>query len=135
MEKDEIYITVSNEKENLRLIIDGDDHSVWAYVIDAKNQISFDGFLCSRGTVVDTFDRVNELASNDFHPPLMKDFANEYSVHSEIQNDDIRIDWDKHLIQVSINDEVYLKMDVRKKESYSKALSKNGAYGNSLNVG
>lgn len=45
-----------------------------------------------------------------------------------------RIDWDKHLIQVSINDEVYLKMDVRKKESYSKALSKNGAYGNSLSV-
>lgn len=37
MEKDEIYITVSNEKGICRLIIDGDDHSVWAYVIDAKN--------------------------------------------------------------------------------------------------
>ncbi|MDE1208350.1 hypothetical protein [Tenacibaculum larymnensis] len=128
----EIYLTEYNETENRNLIIDSDQHSVWAYVLDSNNQIEFEGFLCSRGTLVESVENVKEFIAKDFQPPLRKNFANEFSIQSGIKNENLKIVWENNLIRISINETEFLKMDTLNKMSYSKAISEKGAYGNPL---
>ncbi len=127
--KVEIYITEYNKLENRNLVIDSDQHSIWAYVLDSENRIEFDGFICSRGTLVDTSSNVKEFIENDFQPPLTKNIANEFSIQSEIKNEDIKIFWNDNLIRILINETEFLKMDTLNKKSYSKAVSESGPYG------
>ncbi|WP_375238886.1 hypothetical protein [Aurantibacter sp.] len=127
--KTEIYLTVFNESEKRNLIIDSDQHSIWAYLLDSQNQIEFDGFLCSRGTLVESNEKVKEFIEMDFQPPLIKRVANEFSIQIGITNENIKIDWKNNLIRILINDTEFLKMDTLNKKSYSKAISEKSVYG------
>ena len=74
-----------NKNVNRNLVIDSDKHSVWAYVLNHQNQIEFDGFLCSLGTLVESNEEVKEFIEKDLQPPLMKNVANEFSIQNELQ--------------------------------------------------
>ncbi len=127
--KSEIYITEYNKLENRNLVIDSDQHSIWAYVLDSDNKVELEGFICSRGTLVDTSSKVREFVENDFQPPLTKNIGNEFSIQSDITKEDIKIFWNDNLIQILINETEFLKMDTLNKKSYSKAVSEPGPYG------
>ena len=119
---------------NKCILVQGDIHTVWAYVIDItdnKDKIEFDGFICSRGTIVQTKDKI-ELYINDnqgFAPPLLAEYKNEHSVIKDLSETNIEIHWEKNIVQVFIKGIEYLKMDLESKMSYSKGISKSGAYG------
>lgn len=129
-----IFISDSNEDLSKAIIIDGDQHSVWAYIleIDGENQnLIFDGFICSRGTIVKDGAEVKKYISQDFQPPLMKKYKNEYSVQESLSDEHFTIEWDtsKLEVKVKLKNELYLIMNILKKESYSKATSMTGPYG------
>lgn len=130
--KTDIYITEFNETENRKLIIDSDEHSVWAYILDSENKIELDGFLFSCGTIVESIENIQEFIDKDFQPPLAKRFENKFSVLSGIKNENIKIIWGENLIKIFLNGIEYLVMDILNRQSYSKAISEKGAYGNPL---
>lgn len=119
---------------NKCILVQGDTHSVWAYVIDItdhKDEIEFDGFICSRGTIVQTKDEIEAYINDDqgFAPPLLTEYKNEHSVIKNLTETDIEIHWNKNIVRVFIKGVEYLKMELETKKSYSKGISKSGPYG------
>ncbi len=116
------------------VLVQGDIHSVWAYVIDItdnKDEIEFDGFICSRGTLIDDSNEIEAFINHNqgYAPPLLSEYKNEYSIINDLVGSDIKIDWKHNIIRIFIKGIEYLKMDLETKISYSKGISKNGAYG------
>ncbi len=102
----EIYISKINEEQNREVIIEGDDHSVWAYVLKHSDEtigLEFDGFVCSRGTVVESSDEVKMFIDKGISPPLMEKYANEFSIQNSIENEDIEINWIRNEIKVMVS--------------------------------
>src|SRR5690606_12792820 len=111
-----------------------DIHTVWAYVIDItnnKDEIEFDGFICSRGTIIQTKDEIEAYINDDqgFAPPLLAEYKNEYSIVNDLVESDIKIDWKHNIVRIFIKGIEYLLMDLDSKKSYSKGISKSGSYG------
>ncbi len=55
--KEEIFISEFSYDHNKTIIIEGDENSIWVYLLDSSNKentIECDGFLCSRGTIIET---------------------------------------------------------------------------------
>ena len=127
--KQEIYITQSADNSKCQLVIQGDDHSVYAYFLNNSGEVEFDGFLCSRGTLVESSEEVRNFIENSQNPPLTKSFANEFSIHEELVADDISIDWQKNIIRISIKQIEYLIFDLVNKKAYSKSIKYDGPYG------
>lgn len=135
--KEEIFVSEVNEQIERAIIIDGDEHSVYAYcmkVIDDQQELMFHGFICSRGTVVNFSKEVGNFIGQDFQPPLMEEYRNEYSVGESILNEDFRIEWEEKekVIKVFLSGVLYLIMDMASQTSYSKSVSKEGPYGRSI---
>ena len=128
---DTIYISQHINSINKDIVIEGDKHSVWAYLLDPENenQIVLDGFICSKGTIVDSMEIIKDFISEGFAPPLCKDFINDYSIRNDLKEDDIQILISKDSIDIRIADVKYLSMDFNKLKSYSKAISNAGPYG------
>ena len=122
----EIYLEEYTEIENRYLVIESDHHAVWAYVLDENNQIEFDGFLFSRGTFVDSSENIKEFIGKGFQPPLMKSFANEFSVQRRMTNENLKIVWESSLVRNLIDNVEFSRMDTLNRISYSKATSKKG---------
>ncbi|WP_232124628.1 hypothetical protein [Tenacibaculum finnmarkense] len=112
----------------------GDIHSVWAYVIDItdnKDEIEFDGFICSRGTLIQNKEEIGTYINDDqgYAPPLLIEYKNEFSIINDLIESDIKIDWKDNIVRVYMKGIEYLLMDLDTKKSYSKGISKSGPYG------
>jgi hypothetical protein len=128
----EIYISKINEEQNREIVVEGDDHSIWAYVLKHSEEsiaIEFDGFLCSRGTIVETSKEIKEYINKVISAPLMKKYSNEFSIQRGIENENIEIDWKGNEISIKLNGIIFLIMNIKNRKSYSKSISKKGAYG------
>lgn len=132
MSKSNIFLTKVNQSEAQTLVIEGDEHSVWAYLLNSSQKVELDGFICSRGTLVESGDKVREFLDKGFQPPLVEALSNENSVQLEINEESIKIHWENGVIQVLVHSKQFLKMDIHKKISYSLAISKEGPYGTPL---
>ena len=131
----DIYKSQLLEDRNLIIIVEGNEYSVFAYIMknsSAEPIIQQDGFLCSRGTILQSASEVLEYVKNGFSPPLISEFSNDYSVVEKISNKNINIVFENNMVKIYINEDLYLKMDIDKGISYSKALSKEGPYGRPL---
>ncbi|MBQ4819060.1 hypothetical protein [Aquimarina sp. MMG016] len=128
-----IFISYTDPKSNRTIMIEEDDCSVWCHLLQKdKEGIDFDGFLCS---VIDpklldvNIDDILELGNT---PPLSKAFSNKHSYVKNLRKKDIKIYWEEDQITITIRKETYLVMNLKEKTSYSKAISKDGPYGKSL---
>ncbi len=130
---DKIFITSTDKPSGRTIMIEEDDYSVWVYVLKPDFQgIDFDGYLCS---IVDpsTLDiGPKEATINGNATPLTAEYANEYSYINDLSSKDIKINWKQDVLEISIKKKNYLVMDLKTKTSYSKALAKDGYYGNSM---
>ena len=72
-------------------------------ILNDEQELLFDGFLCSRGTIVDESEDVERYINNDLQPPLMESYKNEYSIHNSIVNSDLKIEWSGEEVKVYIN--------------------------------
>ena len=131
-----IYLQEYNSRSDRHLIIDGDIHSAWVYLINKSSTgqvIEFDGFLCSRGTLIKTSNQIKEYIDNSFQPPLLEKFSNQYCIQADLKEQDITIDWQDEIIKILIKSEVFLIMDIKDQKSFSKSISAVGPYGYPLN--
>jgi hypothetical protein len=135
-QKEEIFISEINERINRAIVIEGDEHTVWAYcmkLVDEEKELLFDGFICSRGTIVDKSEEVRNFISNDYQPPLMDEYKNDFSIHESITNEDFRIKWENDsIIKIFMNEILYLVMDLKSQQAYSKSIKKQGPYGKQI---
>ncbi len=128
-----ILITNTDQDSGRTLMIEEDEYSIWAYVLNAHAPgVDFDGFVCSIRNPKTLEIDPKEATKNGNAPPLTAAFANKYSYIENVSVHDIKIRWTPHQIEIKLKDETYLIMDLRSKTSYSKALSQNCYYGNSL---
>lgn len=128
----EIYLTKLIENGNREIVVEGDEHSIWTYVInheDVSNGIELDGFVCSRGTLLHDSKEVEKYIESDFAPPLMKEYSNKYSIQRDIEDRDIEISWSGNLISIDLKGVEFLVMDLKKRQSFSKSVVKIGPYG------
>lgn len=124
---------------NKCVLVQGDIHSVWAYVIDItdnKDEIEFDGFICSRGTLILDEDEIEKYINDDqgYAPPLLTEYKNEFSIMYDLVESDISIDWENNIVRIFMKGIEYLVMDIDAQKSYSKGISKSGPYGFPLNL-
>lgn len=128
-----IFITSTDHVSGRTIMIEEDAYSIWAYALKKDMQgIDFDGFLCS---VTDPFVAKTdplEATKDGNAPPLTISYANQFSYVKNLKPKDIQVSWKSHRIEIKIRKKTYLIMDLKNRVSYSKALSKDGYYGNSL---
>lgn len=130
---DGIFITSTDPISGRTLMIEEDEYSIWVYVLNADKQgIDFDGFLCSVVDPESITISPKEATKNGNAPPLTTTFANKYSYIKNLKSKDIKIYWKQNRIEIKLKKEMYLIMDLASKTSYSKALSKDCYYGNTL---
>ena len=133
--KDKIFIQNENPENGRLLIIEEDEHSVYAYLIKEDRQgIEFDGFVCS---VTDPFNNTIDLEKymeSGYPPPSIEKYANMDSYVKGLKTEDISIHWGADVyIEIYINKVKYLYMDLKEKTSYSRSLKMDGPYGKALN--
>ena len=133
----DLYLSYHLAEQNQTLVIEGDGFSVWAYLLQEDDEnIDFGGFLCSTGTLVDTDEEVEHFLKEGNQPPLLKEFANEFSIVPDLKSEEITVEsLTAETITVSIRGRQYLLLDVPEKQAYSIAVSQDGPYGYVLETG
>ncbi|SEL37315.1 hypothetical protein SAMN04487910_2268 [Aquimarina amphilecti] len=130
---DGIFITSTDPISGRTLMIEEDEYSIWVYVLNPDKQgIDFDGFLCSVVDPESITMSPKEATKNGNAPPLTTTYANKYSYIKNLKSNDIKVYWKYNRIEIKLKKETYLIMDLESKTSYSKALSKDCYYGNTL---
>lgn len=130
---EKIFIQSQSPINGRLLIIEEDEHSVYAYIVrEDRKSIEFDGFLCSVTNPFENNIDLEKYKESGYPPPLIEKYANEYSYVRNLKTEDISIKWSENLAEISIKGVKYLKMDLTKKISYSKSLRMNGSYGKVL---
>lgn len=125
-----LYLSDYNQALDRVLVIDGDEHSVWAYILGEDQQsIAFNGFLCSRGNLVESPDEIQQYLEKGMNPPLLKLLANEHAVQKEVSAENISILWDDESANVFINQELFLVMNIAAQTAYSKVVLEDSPYG------
>ncbi|MGY3795099.1 hypothetical protein [uncultured Aquimarina sp.] len=128
-----IFITSTDPISGRTLMIEEDEYSVWVYLLNKDKQgIDFDGFLCSVVDPESITISPQEATKNGNAPPLTTNYANKYSYIKNLKSKDIKIYWKQNRVEIKLKKEIYLIMDLQDKISYSKALSQDCYYGNSL---
>lgn len=125
---EDIFISKRIPIGDHQIVIEGDQHTIWAYIFLNK-KILFDGFLCSRGTLIDNLDEVKMFIDKSCAPPLAKSFSNKFSIQKEVTKDDFSIECKESIVHISINGIEFLRMDIINKKSYSLGVLKEGPYG------
>ena len=125
-----IFIQNRNPFGHENLIIEEDENSIWAYLIDNEDQLIMDGFICSTGKLVESSEEIKTAMDKGSAPPLLSKFKNEHSIQKSLNENDLSIEWvsEDELI-VSINENQFLRMIKSSRESYSKAINNDGPYG------
>ncbi|WP_405369818.1 hypothetical protein [Nonlabens sp. Asnod2-A12] len=127
---EEIYI--SDSFGDFNVVVEGDEHSLWAYVFENVNeeyQILCDGFICSRGLIVQSNEDVKTYIEKGSQPPLMEEYASTVAVQENLSPTDISISINMVEIIVEVKNIPFLKIDFEHLKPYSKAVSKDGPYG------
>ena len=127
---DPIFFSQYNSELDRHLVIEGDDHSVWAYIVmPESNQIEMSAFLCSRGTLLDNPEEAQDYIRKGSAPPLAKAFATEHAVQANLTEEDIAAEWQMDSIFVLLKGEEFLEIDLTEKKAFCKAISQPGPYG------
>jgi len=130
---EKIFIQSKSPINDRLLILEEDEHSVYAYIVsEDRESIEFDGFLCSVTNPFDNNIDLEKYKQSGYPPPLIKKYANEYSYVRNLKAEDISIKWGENLAEISIKGVKYLKMDLTIKTSYSKSLKTDCPYGKQL---
>lgn len=117
---------------DFNIVVEGDEHSIWMYVFEQVNeeyQPLCDGFICSRGLIVENNDDVKSNIEKGFQPPLMKEFASESAVQKNLTPSDITISITTQEIIIEIKGIAFLKIAFDDLQPFSKAVSKDGPFG------
>lgn len=117
---------------DFNIVVEGDEHSIWAYVfekVEEEYQLLCEGFICSRGLLVETNEDVKSYIEKDFQPPLMKEYAAENAVQKDLASSDITISIATQEIMIEMKNIPFLKIVFDDLKPLSKALSKDGPYG------
>ncbi|AHM58326.1 hypothetical protein D770_00250 [Flammeovirgaceae bacterium 311] len=127
----DLYLSFHLAEIGRTLVIDGDGFSVYAFLLkEDEETIDFDGFLCSTGTLVDNEAEVGRYIQEGNQPPLMKQYANEFSVVKDLKAEEVGVEvLDQETLAVSIRGKQYLLLDSAEKQAYSIAVSEDGPYG------
>lgn len=129
---DYIFLTSTDPDTQRTLIIEGNSHAVWAYMLSVdKESIDFKGFLCN---LVDRHLLPNRPSKNKdiietFLPAYL---LNQYSCVKGLKRKDIKIIWGEEQVDIHIKNILYMVMNLRTKMCYSKAISKDSSYGSAL---
>lgn len=127
---EEIYKSDSFGEFNI--VVEGDEHSIWLYVFEQVNeeyQLLCDGFICSRGLIVENNDDVKSFIKKGFQPPLMKEYASENAVQNGLISNDITISITTQEIIIEVKDIPFLKIAFDDLKPVSKAIAKDGPFG------
>ncbi|GAA4841762.1 hypothetical protein [Algivirga pacifica] len=128
-----LYLEISSPYNQETLIIEEDQKSIWAYLLDHKQGIIMDGFLCSTGTLVNSQQEIKAAIDRGLAPPLQTKFKNNHSIQTNLSEKIISVDWySPNQILIYINDILYLKMLSDEQVSYSLAVNQDGPYGKQL---
>ncbi|HLZ17700.1 MAG TPA: hypothetical protein VKQ08_11695 [Cyclobacteriaceae bacterium] len=123
----DIFLSDYDPGTNHHLVVESDHCVVWAYLLTGDTQqILMDGIVCS---LIEPAEDWGEAIDKTKPPPLLKRFANTYSVLPQLREDQFRIQWTGHEVRVYIDETLYLVMDLHLRTSRSKALSLAGRYG------
>lgn len=133
----DLYMSYHLAEIGRTLVIEGDGFSAWVYLLQEDDEtIDFSGFLCSLGTLVESDADVERFLQEGNQPPLLKEFANEFSVVEDVVAEDIVVDMlNEENLTVSLRGQQYLLLDIEEKQSYSIAVSQDGPYGFKLELG
>lgn len=132
-----IFITYDIEFYNKQLVIQGDQHSIWAYVYNVEgtqNTIELDAFICSTGTIVQSSKEIKNYLESGFAPPLAKGFENKHSVIAHLEPSDFRVNIIGSKIEIYVTNKLYSLIDLETMTAYSISVSKNGPYGQTLST-
>jgi hypothetical protein len=125
-----IFIQEPNPFSNESLVIEEDANSIYAYRLNSEQTVLQDIFICSTGKIVETANEIKEAIDLGFAPPLLRSFANEYSIQKYLTEDDISINWiSVEEVVVCIKRKPFARLNGRTKECFSIALNKDGPYG------
>ena len=129
-----LFESYNSELEKI-VILDNDEHSVWAFVMDNETQeIEFDGFVCSISEPFSSEKEVEKLLDEGFAPAITTEYAGSECVMSDILEKEFSAVWhDSGYLEISINDNTHVIMDLEEQITYSRAIGKDGPYGLSLN--
>ncbi len=133
----DLYLSFHLAEAGRTLVVEGDGFSVWAYLLnDDDESIDFSGFLCATGTLVESSEEVVHFLTEGNQPPLLREFANEFSIVADLQAEDITVDaLAEDKLAVSIRGKQYLLLDLADKQAYSIAVSEDGPYAYKLESG
>jgi hypothetical protein len=135
-EKEEEFILLEsyNSENGKILVVDNDEHSIWAFLMDAETQeIEFDGFVCSLSEPFKTEEEVEKLIEDGFSPAITQAFASEYAHQPKALEYELNAEWqDDGYVFVYLNEELVLVMDLEENISFSKSVKENGPYGMAL---
>ena len=130
----DIFLSQSNSQLHLNFVIEADEHSIWAYLTnEVTNEIIQDGFLCSRGTILESASEVKAFIDRGIAPPILKQYSNKYTLQADIHQNDIKICWKTETAEVFVNEVRFLSMNWLIKKSCSLSVSTPGPYGHPLN--
>ena len=131
---DDIFLSHHNYQLQLNLLIESDEHSIWAYLIDdTSNETIQDGFLCSKGTILASSTEVKSLIDSGLAPPISQQYANQFTLQPNIQEKDIKVNWSDETVEILLHEVLFLRMNWQTKKSFSRSVSTPGPYGNPLN--
>lgn len=126
----ELYLSNYSQELDRVVVVEGDEHSVWAYVLTPDQKgIDFDGFLCSRGTLAKNSEEIKSYMEAGCAPPLFAELSTESAIQEDLQTEDIQILWEEQAANIFIRQELFLVMDIATKTAYSKAVKEDSPYG------
>jgi len=125
-----IFIQHDSPLGTEKIIIEEDEKSIWAYLVDNNGNLIQDGFLCSTGALVETKEQVKQAIDKGLAPPLLKNYQNDFSIQKNLTEADFRIDWvSENEISISIKGTPFLHIVKNKNISNSLAIGDDGPYG------
>jgi hypothetical protein len=133
--KDEFILLESYNSDLGKIVIlDNDEHSVWAFMLDAETQeIEFDGFVCALSPPFKSEKEVEKLLEDGFSPAITAEYASALAHQPDALAKEFTADWQEDgYLFIYLGEELFLVMDLEEELSYSKSVGADGPYGMAL---
>lgn len=135
-ESEDEYILLEsyNAELNKIVILDNDDYSIWAFVMDSETQeIEFDGYVASLDKPFESEEEVEKLLEDGFAPAITTEYASKDCQIENVLKKEFSAVWhDSGFVEIQIDGVTQVLMDLEEEISYSKAIEKDGPYGMKL---
>ncbi len=134
-ENDEFVLYESyNSEINKLVIIDNDEHSIWAFLMDSETQeIEFDGFVCALTAPFENEDAVEKIIEEGGAPAITQEFASEFALQANALEKEFTTEWgDDGYLFIYMDGELVVVMDLEDQVSFSKSVKQDGPYGLAL---